>query len=247
MTAHTKAAPASQDLCDQLVAKLGIEGLNRHCAAKMCSVGVATRFAYVYHRRAGLRVYLYGIEEVSGPKLVELSRGRIEVVKRRAMNSDWAKITPYFLNIENQADLAAAVPLIQFAASQVKPGRSRRERSSLEPRAEKAARDMMEGGRFTVPLSRIERDPLARRECLEMFGTECIVCGFDFPRVYGDIGRGFIHVHHLYPLADAKGRRTVDPKTDLRPVCPNCHAMLHRQDPPLTIQELQAHIQDSPM
>ena len=39
----------------------------------------------------------------------------------------------------------------------------------------------------------------------------------------------------------------IDPVADLRPVCPYCHAMLHRQDPPLTIEELQAYIQDSPM
>jgi len=242
MSAHSKAAPLSQTLCDQLVAKLAIEGVNRRHAAKMCSVGVGTRFAYVYHRRGGLRVYLYGAEEASGNQLAALAGGRIEVVKRRTMKSEWAKITPYFLNIDSQDELDAAIPLIQFAASQVKPGRSRSQRESPEPHVRATAPEMMEGGRFTVQLSRIERDPLARKECLRIFGAACIVCGFDFRSVYGEIGEGFIHVHHLNPLASASGRRKVDPRTDLRPVCPNCHEMLHRKEPPFSIEELKARL-----
>jgi 5-methylcytosine-specific restriction protein A len=35
----------------------------------------------------------------------------------------------------------------------------------------------------------------------------------------------------------------VDPLNHLCPVCPNCHAMLHKRTPPLSIDELKGMIQ----
>jgi predicted HNH restriction endonuclease len=64
------------------------------------------------------------------------------------------------------------------------------------------------------------------------------VCGFSFGAIYGELGTGFIHVHHLVPLALIKQGYEVDPIKDLRPVCPNCHAMLHKRTPPFSINEL---------
>jgi predicted HNH restriction endonuclease len=87
-------------------------------------------------------------------------------------------------------------------------------------------------------VSTYERNPQARQECLKRYGTDCYVCGFNFGRVYGSIGEGFIHVHHLTPFAGSAGRRT-NPSEDLRPVCPNCHSMLHREDPPMPIARLK--------
>lgn len=83
-----------------------------------------------------------------------------------------------------------------------------------------------EGNRKKVYVNRYERDPEERRKCLERYGNKykCIVCGFNFEEVYGEIGRDFIHVHHIKPLAD-NGK---DISENLIPVCPNCHAMLHR-------------------
>jgi len=76
-----------------------------------------------------------------------------------------------------------------------------------------------------------ERNPEARKKCIEHHGTLCKVCGFDFFETYGDLGFGFIHVHHVQDIA-LRGESTVNPKTDLIPVCPNCHAMLHRGTKP---------------
>jgi predicted HNH restriction endonuclease len=59
---------------------------------------------------------------------------------------------------------------------------------------------------------------------------------------YGDIGQGFIHIHHLIPLSGIKQDYRLNPETDLIPVCPNCHAMLHRRDPPFTPEELKARL-----
>lgn len=49
---------------------------------------------------------------------------------------------------------------------------------------------------------------------------------------------GLIHVHHLKPLGEVGEGYLLDPVADLRPVCPNCHAMLHRRKPALGIDEL---------
>jgi hypothetical protein len=66
-----------------------------------------------------------------------------------------------------------------------------------------------------------QRHP-AGRLCCEVPG-----CGFDFQEVYGELGAGFAHVHHLQPLKDVVG--TVRTQLgDLAVVCPNCHAMIHR-------------------
>ncbi|PCP15512.1 HNH endonuclease, partial [Klebsiella pneumoniae] len=49
-------------------------------------------------------------------------------------------------------------------------------------------------------------------------------------------------IHHLIPLSGIKQDYRLNPETDLIPVCPNCHAMLHRRDPPFTPEELKARL-----
>lgn len=103
---------------------------------------------------------------------------------------------------------------------------------------------VVEGGKIRITVNAYERDRGARARCLEHWGTACQVCGMNFFERYGHIGAGFIHVHHLKPIASIGERYELDPIEDLRPVCPNCHAMLHTQDPPLTIEELRAVLRD---
>ena len=88
---------------------------------------------------------------------------------------------------------------------------------------------VLEGGKKTVKLNQYERNPKNRSRCIEKYGYRCAVCGFDFYETYGEIGKNFIHIHHLKPLADLGGKSEVK-VDDLRPVCPNCHAMLHRKE-----------------
>ena len=94
-----------------------------------------------------------------------------------------------------------------------------------------------EGARRDVVQSTIERSGAARDACIAVHGTTCAVCGFNFKAVYGELGEGFIHVHHCNPVSF--GMRDVDPVGEMRPLCPNCHAMIHREDPPLSIKSLQ--------
>jgi 5-methylcytosine-specific restriction protein A len=70
------------------------------------------------------------------------------------------------------------------------------------------------------------------------------VCGFDFGKAYGELGEGYIHVHHLVPFAPANEQRDTNPIEDSRPVCPNCHAMLHRRNPPIPVAELKALVRN---
>ena len=96
-----------------------------------------------------------------------------------------------------------------------------------------------EGDTTTVLVNRHERDHTARSKCLAEHGYSCSVCEMSFSKRYGKIGTNFIHVHHLTLLASRKKKHKVDPVKDLVPVCPNCHAMLHTSNPPLTIKKLK--------
>jgi 5-methylcytosine-specific restriction protein A len=105
-----------------------------------------------------------------------------------------------------------------------------------------AASHYKEGATKQVTVNAYERNPEARKACIAHYGTACTVCGFDFGKVYGELGEGFTHVHHLRDLATIGQEYEVNPIEDLRPVCPNCHAMLHRQVPAMSTEELQGRI-----
>jgi predicted HNH restriction endonuclease len=90
------------------------------------------------------------------------------------------------------------------------------------------------------------RDQNARRQCIAKYGTKCFICKFSFRARYGRVADGFIHVHHVRPLSDIGEEHSVDPVKDLRPVCPNCHAVLHMSDPPYSIEEVSAFLVRKP-
>lgn len=110
------------------------------------------------------------------------------------------------------------------------------------PLAEGKNSTFLEGGRYDIVAVGVERNAGARRRCVEKFGATCLVCGFDFEAKYGELGAGFIHVHHLRPLATSTAEHTVDPEEDLRPLCANCHAMVHRTSPALSLEELRRRL-----
>ncbi len=108
-----------------------------------------------------------------------------------------------------------------------------------------AAGNFWEGAVRRITVNAYERDAAARRACISHFGAACTACGFDFGATYGELGEGFIHVHHTLPLSEVRSGYAVDPKVDLIPVCPNCHAMLHQTSPPLTVAQLQKRLQST--
>lgn len=71
--------------------------------------------------------------------------------------------------------------------------------------------------------------------------TRCSVCDFSFKEVYGEIGDDFIEAHHKQPISSLT-QETKFCVEDLDPVCSNCHRMLHRKYPPLSVDELKKKI-----
>lgn len=112
------------------------------------------------------------------------------------------------------------------------------QKSSAEPSGEEP-NVYYEGKASNVELTRYERNQKARRECLNHYGANCSVCSMNFGKIYGKAGDGLIHVHHLIPVSDIREEYEIDPIQDLRPVCPNCHAVIHRRNPPYTIKEVK--------
>lgn len=101
---------------------------------------------------------------------------------------------------------------------------------------------MYEGEPRSVELTAYERNPLARKRCIEHFGPTCQACGFDYEQTYGAIGAGLIHVHHVTPLASIGQRYEIDPIRDLIPLCASCHHVVHSRNPAYGISEVRAAI-----
>lgn len=101
-----------------------------------------------------------------------------------------------------------------------------------------------EGLKKQVTINKYERSSLARRLCIEYHGLNCKVCEMSFSETYGEIGQDFIHVHHIIPIHEIGENYKIDYKKDLIPVCPNCHAMLHRKkdNKLLSIDELKQRL-----
>lgn len=99
-----------------------------------------------------------------------------------------------------------------------------------------------EGATRKISVNSYERSAEARQLCIEHHGCCCAVCGFDFEKVFGELGHGFIHVHHLKPLSEIRAEYRIDPIEDLRPVCPNCHAIIHRGAEMMILEDLRERI-----
>jgi 5-methylcytosine-specific restriction enzyme A len=103
--------------------------------------------------------------------------------------------------------------------------------------------EYVEGAKKQITVNSYERDSRARNKAIEIHGLNCTVCGINFEKIYGEIGIGFIHVHHTKPLHTINEVYEVSPENDLVSVCPNCHAMLHRSKNPPSIEQLKDAIQ----
>lgn len=105
---------------------------------------------------------------------------------------------------------------------------------------------LKEGKKHHVLVSKYERNPAIRRKAIEYHGTSCQACGMNFKVTYGELGEGFIHVHHLHPISQSNGEYTPDIKKDFAVLCPNCHAMVHRKrDSLLSIEDLARIISEN--
>jgi 5-methylcytosine-specific restriction enzyme A len=98
---------------------------------------------------------------------------------------------------------------------------------------------MPEGAASVTIVNRYERSAVNRAMCILHFGCKCAACGLDYEQRYGAVGKGFIEVHHVTPVSQMGGSYLVDPLKDLVPLCANCHAMVHRHNPPMKVDALR--------
>lgn len=97
----------------------------------------------------------------------------------------------------------------------------------------------LEGALREVKVNAYERNAQAREACIRHHKAICAACKFDFAAVYGEIAKGLIHVHHIIPLSSIGQEYELDPINDLIPLCPNCHAVVHRGTEVMSIETLK--------
>ena len=101
---------------------------------------------------------------------------------------------------------------------------------NLDVSFDKNTGSYVEGEAIRRSVTSYERNLIARDECIKKYGYTCQVCGINFEEKYGEVGKNFIHVHHGEFISSFKGiEHEINPIDELKPVCPNCHAMLHRK------------------
>ncbi len=191
---------------------------------------------------------------VFGPRGGRYGTARCLVIPRtRGVDLDYVAFAPF-----NRAHgMELGILRVSFAgahgtlvkAAQWKSPRGRRFENGLATAAAEPARktkkpvastrSLYEGSVRQMLRETSQRNREARRRCCEHYGTGCSVCGTEFGKKYGPAAQGFIHVHHITPMSVRKRRHKIDPVADMRPVCPNCHAVIHLRRPEFTIGEVR--------
>lgn len=251
---HATASELSRSLCDLL---LGC--LPRDSAPSRnfnCGVHIRQRKAalcWVVHSEEHIRVVLRceDTPDIRSQIKETLPKGVTLNWRPYPRANNWAISTPLFLLIHTEQQAKGMAPFLKLLSSYGSEylGSARSAPNEYwhppsEPGDdEQSAGD--EGKRMSVLVNKYERSRRNRDRCVKAYGAWCRVCGFDFSLTYGEIGNGYIHVHHLTTLASLEGKaKKNDPIKDMRPVCPNCHEMLHRSDPPFSIEELKQTIEE---
>lgn len=193
------------------------------------------RFLQAVRRNGGLAT----VKRMLAPRTTPQRQGLDALLSagRPDLTVEFMILQPRFRSLFTAAELQTAEERLQQKKTTAAALRERLYPDELEP-----GETYVEGASRRVTVNAYERDRRARLACLKHHGTACTICAMTFESVYGDVGKDFIHVHHLKPIARTGTKRRVDPEKDLIPVCPNCHAMLHRQEPPLTPKELRQRL-----
>jgi 5-methylcytosine-specific restriction protein A len=194
---------------------------HRFRGAVLRSGGFATAKRMLGPRTAGQRAGLDALLDAGRPELT------VEAIVRQ----------PRFRSLFTPEELNEATERLGRYKKAAKRRHALRPR--LYPDELEAGHKYFAGARKQVRVNAYERDPKARDACLARHGFRCAVCDLLFTERYGQIGKDFIHVHHLKPLALSSAEYELDPVEDLRPVCPNCHAMLHRGNGLPSIEQLR--------
>jgi len=181
-----------------------------------------------------------------GKATMAINGSQVDVIRPETWPSQWASLdldverTPLMIDHEDSAKLEKVI--VFWGGSLLGMMVSLLPVEEVEAEDLPELRGLPEGARERIEVNRYERNRINRTLCIAIHGTVCLVCDFDFLRVYGELGRDFIHVHHVVPVSRLVTGYVIDPARDLVPVCPNCHAMLHRREPPLSVAGLREQI-----
>ncbi|MEP0955885.1 HNH endonuclease [Microcoleus sp. FACHB-1515] len=244
MTAHEVSHPESQEICDALLQFMQqqLAGVERKEAEDTCAFfhPEGSRFAYLYHQRnkPETRIY-FRANPNTDPRWFP---DGVKLQKRLRFDNSWAQRFPYFFDVSASDNLEkVAVFLIEEAYPLSMKLKTKHSRKRLEyfTSEEVEAVKFVEGSVKSIRVNAYERNRKARNACLKHYGTACFICGFSFAS-FGKSFASFIHVHHLVPISSIGHEYHLDPIKDLRPVCPNCHAVIHRREPPFGIEEVKS-------
>jgi len=229
---------------------------SRKFSATWCAAHVKNRNSALYwvsHSKKQIEVFLRCEDS---PELFSLIQSKlptgITLRQRPHPRKGIAISTPLFFFVQTDAQAQGMEPLLGLLSSSAFAPKGPKRKPTLpfwSPNSENGDSDFEakeEGQRVTISVNKYERDPKNRKNCIKHYGPICCACGFDFSVTYGKIGLGYIHVHHLNPLSSNDGKALkIHPIIDLRPVCPNCHEMLHRANPPYSIDQLKVFLAES--
>ena len=179
----------------------------------------------------------------------EIEKAEKALVKAARENGDWQRLGDFLSGVSIKE-------IMQKQSTQSKPIQT--EKAKVEPLEKQVIvikavptfpdenEKLPEGARKQVTIDIRERNPEARRKCLERWGSRCSVCDVDFGEEYGSDFKGKIHVHHLIPLSSYDSEYELDYIEHLRPVCPNCHMIIHSTgDEPYGIEEVKKMMKDA--
>ena len=105
-----------------------------------------------------------------------------------------------------------------------------------------------EGKKFLKQHLIRERNPYLKMHAIKKFKEThqnqvfCEICGFNFYDRYGELGRDYIELHHLKPVSQLQENETTQ-LTDTILLCSNCHSMVHRKRPWLSLTQLKEILQ----
>lgn len=236
---HASCGSESRQFCDDLLAALQLlDPSTSRYEKTTCGFKTAksNRFAYLYHKQdsTAATIFLRGDD----PDVIPSLAGNVRVEVRGKLTGNWAAEYPLFVHLPlGTSPSEVAMLLHKYSVPLAVPKRGNQ---PLRDRLNDV--DLRDGKIRTVLSTRYERNRLLRSQCLAHYGYRCEGCKLLLTERYGAIADGLIHVHHVEQLSET-GERVIDPVTDLIPLCPNCHAVVHLKKPPISIAALRRLIQ----
>jgi predicted HNH restriction endonuclease len=167
-----------------------------------------------------------------------------KIIWTRYIGEDYRETEGAPISWMMHVQLAQALAELGWAKPSLVDIRDAKDEDFKLPEEIEAEAPIREGAKKTIVVNAYERSLEARAKCIQHYGYRCSACGLMLAEKYGEAAaERLIHVHHLCPQAERNGEYQIDPIQDLRPVCPNCHAVIHNHSPIFTVEEVRSMIE----